>query len=133
MLISAGSNEPVQQQKPEHTMAVSPLIGFGSPWSLSLFVPFPSCLQGQSLLLSEQGLGWCWEKQLGVEIWRGRGGAGFCLPKGKRQSWECWLPLQGMLPQDASNSYGMKFWEIRDQTGKLGVSAPLSSLILKGD
>lgn len=46
------------------------------------------------------------------------------------------LPLQEMLPQDECNSYGMKFWGIWDQTGKLGDSCtPLlkSSLILKWD
>lgn len=90
-LVCVDFNELMQQQRPQHTVAVSPLVGFGSLWSLSLFVPFPAACRDRVLLLPEQGPGLCWEKQLRVEIWRGRGGAGFCLPKGKRQSWECWL------------------------------------------
>lgn len=46
------------------------------------------------------------------------------------------LPLQGMLPQDECNSYGMKFWGIRDQTGKFGCLCTAllgASLILKWD
>lgn len=93
---------------PEHAVAASPLVGFGSPWSLSLS---PAACRDGVRLLPEQGPGLCWEKQLRVEIWRGRGGAGFYLPKGKKA---LGAGSAGCLSKGCSHrmrvAHGMKFW-----------------------